>query len=89
MASEFDMDPAATRSGLSSSDAAASAQPGSIVTQPPAGGYTTPLVDAVQGVLAERRTITQVRATTNAVNREVSVAAVEIAETTNSSALSS
>lgn len=81
------MEPVATRSGLSSADAAASAQPDSIVAQPPVGGYTTPLVSAVQGVLAGRRTNTQVHAVTDTANREVSVAAVEVAEATNSGEL--
>ena len=43
------MDPAATQSGLSSSDAAAATQPGSSGSLWP-GGYSTPLMGAILGI---------------------------------------
>jgi hypothetical protein len=87
MASKFEMDPAGTRSGLSSSDAAASTQPGLGAESLRSGAYTTPLVGAIVGTQAVRQANAQVRVASNVVSREVSVSAVEVAEATNSGAL--
>ena len=87
MASKFEMDPAGTHSGLSSSDAAASTQPGSGAGSLRIGAYTTPLVGAIVGTQAVRQANAQVRVASNVVSREVSVSTVEVAEATNSGGL--
>jgi hypothetical protein len=87
MASKFVMNPAGTRSGLSSADASASAQPGSGLGSPRVGAYTTPLVGAILSTQAVREADAQVRVAADTVSREVSVTAVEVAEATNSGAL--
>jgi hypothetical protein len=87
MASKFEMDPAGTESGLSSSDASAGTQPGSGLGSLRIGAYTTPLVGAILGTQAVKQATAEVRVVTNAVSREVSVNAVEVTEATNSGAL--
>ena len=87
MASKFDMDPAGTESGLSSSDASAGAQPGSGMRSVQPGAYTTPLVGAILGTQAVKQASAEGRVVTNTVSREVSVTAVEVAEADNSGAL--
>ncbi|KAA1248292.1 hypothetical protein F0Q45_21400 [Mycobacterium simiae] len=84
----MEMDPGSTRSGLSSSDASASTQPGSGLGGLPVGAYTTPLVSAIGTAQAARQASAQIRVAVNTVNREVSVASVEAAEAANSGALS-
>lgn len=87
MASKFDMDPAGTESGLSSSDASAGTQPGSGMGSLRIGAYSTPLVGAILGTQAVKQASAEGRVVTNAVSREVSVTAVEVAEADNSGAL--
>lgn len=80
------MDAAETQSGLSSSDAAAAAQPGSSGSLWP-GGYSTPLMGAMLGMEAVSEAKSAGRVVVNAATREVSVATVEGAEAANSGAL--
>lgn len=80
------MDPAATQSGLSSSDAAAATQPGSSGSLWP-GGYSTPLMGAILGIEEVSEAKAAGRAAVNAATGEVSVATVESAEAANSGAL--
>ena len=87
MPSKFEMDPAGTESGLSSSDASAAAQPSSGLGSLRVGAYTTPLMGAVLGAQAVRQASAEVRVVTNTVSREFSVATVETTEATNSGAL--
>jgi hypothetical protein len=87
MASKFDMDPAGTESGLSSADASAGTQPGSVSGSLRVGAYSTPLVGAILGTQAVKQASAEGRVVTNAVSREVSVNAVEVAEAGNSGAL--
>ena len=87
MASKFDMDPAGTESGLSSSDAAAGTQPGTGLSSLQPGGYATPLVGAILGTQAVKQASAEGRVVMNTVSRQVSVTTVEVAEADNSGAL--
>lgn len=87
MAEHFEMDPGGTDSGLANSDASASAQPGSGLGSLRAGAYTTPLLNTILGIQTAREANAEIRVVTNAVSRQVSVAAVEITEAANSGAL--
>jgi hypothetical protein len=87
MASEFTMDPAETRAGLSSSDSSAAAQPSSSVGSLWIGGYTTPLVGAILGTRALGEAKTEGRVAVNAATREVSVSTIEGTEEANSAVL--
>lgn len=84
----FEMDPAATRAGLTEADASAASQLPATVAGLRVGSYTTPLLHAADMVHAVRDAQVQAHATANSVNREMSVAAVEATEAANSSALS-
>jgi len=85
----FEMDPAATRSGLADADASAASHPSSEMRSLRVGGYMTPLLHAVDAVHAVREANVQARAVANSVSREASVAAVEATEAANSGSLSS
>lgn len=88
MARNFEMDPEATRAGLSNADAAAASQPGSVGGGLQPGGYTMSLTGVVSGSVAVRQAEAEVRVAANATSREVSVATVQAAEAANSGALS-
>lgn len=84
----FEMDPAATRAGLADADTSAATRPGTQIPSLKPGGYTMPLLHAVDAVHARRDAQAQARATANSINREFSVTTVETAEATNAGALS-
>ncbi|MDP7739567.1 hypothetical protein [Mycobacterium paragordonae] len=88
MARYFDMDPEATRAGLSNADAAAASQPGSSGGGLQPGGYMMSLTGAVSASVAVRQAEAEVQVAANTTSREVSVATVQAAEAANSSALS-
>ena len=88
MARNFEMDPEATRAGLSNADAAAASQPGSSGGGLQPGGYTMSLTGAVSGSVAVRQAEAEVRVAANTTSREISVATVHAAEAANSGALS-
>lgn len=88
MPTMFEMDPAATRTGLADADASAAAQPSGQIQSLRIGGYMTQLLHAVDAVHAVRDAQVQAHATANSDSREISVAAVETTEAANSGALS-
>lgn len=88
MARNFGMDPQATRSGLSSADAASASQPGASAGGVRVGGYATALMGAIAGTQTMRQAKAEFRVAADITSRESSVAAVETAEAANSGALS-
>lgn len=88
MSAKFEMDPQTTRAGLSSADAAAASQLGAGAGTVRVGGYTTALMSAIAGTRTVHQAETEIRVASNMTSREISVAAVETAETANSGALS-
>lgn len=88
MARNFEMDPQATHSGLSSADAASASQPGSSAGGMRLGGYATALMGAIAGTQTMRQAKAEFRVAADMTSRETSVAAVETAEAANSGALS-
>lgn len=85
---KFQMDPPATRSGLSGADASAAAQPSSSVGGLRVGGYAAALMGAVSGTRTVHQAEAELRVAANVTSRETSVATVEVAEAANSGALS-
>lgn len=84
----FEMDPEATRAGLSNADAAAASTPGSSSAGLQPGGYMMSLAGVVSGSVAVRQAEAEVQVAANMTSREVSVATVQAAEAANSGALS-
>lgn len=84
----FEMDPTATRTGLTAADTSAAAQPSALSQSQRIGGYMSPLLQAAAVVHAAREAQLQVHVGANSLNREISVTAVETAEAANAESLS-
>lgn len=88
MARNFEMDPQATHSGLSSADAASASQPGASAGGVRVGGYASALMGAITGTQTMRQAKAEIRVAADITSREASVAAVQTAEAAHSGALS-
>lgn len=84
----FQMDPEATRSGLTSADTTAAAHPHAEARSSLPTAYMTPLLGAISAVHGVRAAHVAARTAANSLSREASVTAVETTEATNAATLS-